>query len=65
MLEHKKLKNDSFNSTRFAKEYTILESARPFSFLNGIHGKWCKLDFEHYGIHANKLAFCNTFAHVP
>ena len=27
-------------------QYAITESAQPFSFLNGVHGKWCKLDFE-------------------
>ena len=34
-------------------------------FLYGVQGIWCKFDFELYGIHANKIAFCNTFAHVP
>ena len=35
-------------------KYAMLESARPFSFLNGVYGKWCKLDFELYRIHAKK-----------
>ena len=34
----------------FLVSYTISESAGPFSFLNGVRGKWCKLDFELYGI---------------
>ena len=46
-------------------QYAISESAQPFSFLDGVHDKLCKLDFELYKIHAKKLAFCNTFAYVP
>ena len=46
-------------------KYAISEPARSFSFLNGVHGKWCKLDFELYGIHNKEIAFSNTFAHVP
>ena len=46
-------------------QYAISESARPFSFLNGVHGKLCKLGFELYRIHAKKIGFCNTFAYVP
>ena len=36
-------------------KYAIWDSAWPFSFLNGIFGKWCKLNFELYGIHKKKL----------
>ena len=38
-------------------QYAISESARPFSFLNGVYGKWFKLDFELYGIHIKKQLF--------
>ena len=43
----------------------ISESAQPFSFLNAndVCGKWCKLDFDLYGIHTKKKKpFCNAFA---
>ena len=33
------------------KNYAVLESAQPFSFLNGIYSKLCKLDIELYRIH--------------
>ena len=49
----------------YTRSRSRLHTAQTFPFLNGVHNKWCKLDFEHYGIHANKIAFCNTFAHVP
>ena len=39
-------------------------SAWPFFFLNSIHSKWCKLDFELNRIHTKNIAFCNTFAQV-
>ena len=26
-------------------KYPISETERPFAFFNGVHGKWCKLDF--------------------
>ena len=29
-------------------EYPISESEQPFAFFNGVHGKWCKLDFVLY-----------------
>ena len=29
-------------------EFPILESERQFAFFNGVHGKWCKLDFVLY-----------------
>ena len=57
-------KNFRYNSNIFV-QCAISESARPFSFLNGVHNKWCKLDFELYEIHTKTIAFYNTFAHVP
>ena len=38
----------------YSRKNAISKSARPFSFLNEVQGKWCKLDFELYGIHAKK-----------
>ena len=33
---------------------SLYPSESPFSFLNGIHGKWSKLDFEPCRIHTKK-----------
>ena len=33
---------------KFPGIYLISESERPFAFFNGVHGKWCKLDFAFY-----------------
>ena len=45
------------NNAKFEEEYATLESSRPFSILNGVYGKWCKLDFDLYGIHTKKQLF--------
>ena len=43
----------SINDPRFSWLQNV-ESIRPFSFLNGVHGKWCKLDFELCAVHTEK-----------
>ena len=50
-----------YNYLPLQLQYAISESARPFSFLNGVQGKWCKLNFELHGIHAKKWLFVIHF----
>ena len=42
------------NHAKFEEKCAISESSRPFSILNGVYGKWCKLDFDLYGIHTKQ-----------
>ena len=54
LLERQLPLGSDYNYLPLQLQYAISESARPFSFLNGVQGKWCKLNFELYGIHTKK-----------